>query len=76
MSNHGVFTKNDNGRLVIVAVYVDDFLVFSSNLDAIQHTKSELSSCFDMKDLGNAKWILQMEMTQTDNWRKVTLSQS
>ena len=76
MSNHGVFIKNDNGTLVIVAVYVDDFLICSSKLNTIQHTKSELSSCFDMKDLGDAKWILQMEVTQSDDQKKVTLSQS
>ena len=73
MSNHGVFIKNDNGTLVIVAVYVDDFLIFSSKLNTIQHTKSELSSRFDIKDLGDAKWILQMEVTQSDNQKKVTV---
>jgi len=67
MSDHGVFIKNDNGTLVIVAVYVDDFLIFSSKLNTIQHTKSELSSHFDMKDLGDAKWILQMEVIQSDD---------
>jgi len=67
MSNHGVFIKNNNGMLIIVAVYVDDFLIFSSKLNTIQHTKSELSSCFDMKDLGDAKWILQIEVTQSDD---------
>jgi len=76
MSDHGVFIKNDNRTLVIVAVYVDDFLIFSSKLDTIQHTKFELSSHFDMKDLGDAKWILQMEVTQSDDRKKVTLSQS
>jgi len=76
MSNHGVFIKNDNGTLVIVVVYVDDFLIFSSKLNTIQHTKSELSSCFDMKNLGNAKWILQMEVMQSDDQKKITLLQS
>ena len=54
MSNHGVF-KNNNRTLVIIAVYVNDFLIFSSKLNTIQHTKSELSSCFDIKDLGDTK---------------------
>ena len=48
--------------LVIVVVYVDNFLIFSSNINTIQYTKSELSSCFDIKNLGDAKWILQMEV--------------
>ena len=55
MSNHSVFIKNNNRTLVIIAVYVDDFLIFSSKLNTIQHTKSELSFCFDIKDLGDTK---------------------
>ena len=76
MSDHSIFIKNNNGTLVIVAVYVDDFLIFSSKLNAIQHTKSQLSSRFDMKDLRNVKWIFQMEVMQSNDQKKVTLSQS
>ena len=35
MSDYSVFIKNDNGTLAIVAVYVDNFLIFSSKLNAI-----------------------------------------
>ena len=58
-----VFTCIDvNGYLIIVAVYVDNFLFISKSLKFVESSKSEMSSHFEMKDLGPAKWILQMEL--------------
>ena len=53
--NHGVFTKNVKGRLLVIAVYVDDFLLFLSSIEDIKTVKSDLKMCFDMKDLDEAK---------------------
>ena len=43
------------GRLFVIAVYVDNFLLFSSDIDDIKAIKSDLKKCFDMKDLDQAK---------------------
>ena len=34
------------------ALYVDDILIFGTNIDVINDVKSFLSKSFDMKDLG------------------------
>ena len=47
-----------NGHLIIVAVYVDDFLFISKSLKFVESSKSEISSHFEIKNLGLAKWIL------------------
>ena len=58
-----VFTHVDaNGYLIIVAVYVDDFLFIFKSLKFVEFSKSEISGHFEIKDLGPAKWILQMEL--------------
>ena len=58
-----VFTCVDaNDHLIIVAVYVDDFLFISKSLKFVESSKLEMSGHFEMKDLGPAKWILQMEL--------------
>jgi len=54
-ADHGVFTKNIKGRLLVIAVYVDDFLLFSSSIEDIKTVKSDLKMCFNMKDLDKAK---------------------
>ena len=43
-------------------LYVDDMLSVGQNADMIQKIKMELSKTVDMKDLGNLKRILGMEI--------------
>ena len=72
-----VFTRIDaNGYLIIVAVYVDDFLFISKSLKFVESSKSEMSGHFEMKNLGLAKWILQMELNHDISNGVTTLSQS
>ena len=51
-----------NGHLIIVAIYVDNFLFISKSLKFVESSKSEMNSHFKIKNLGPAKWILQMEL--------------
>jgi len=56
-----VFTHIDvNDHLIIVAVYMDNFLFISKSLKFVKSSKLEMSSHFEMKDLGPAKCILQI----------------
>ena len=72
-----VFTRIDaNGHLIIVAVYVDAFLFISKSLKFVESSKLKMSSHFEMKDLGSAKWILQMEFNHDISDGITTLSQS
>jgi len=77
VSDKCVFTCIDaNGHLIIVAVYVNDFLFISKSLKFVESSKLEMSSYFKMKDLGLAKWILQMELNHDILNGITTLSQS
>lgn len=53
-----IYYKNTKNEMVIVALYVDDVLIFSSSKDAEERIVSELSKAFKMKDLGEASSIL------------------
>jgi len=62
----------------VITIYVDDFLLFLSNISHIRTVKEDLKRRFEMKDLGEAKWILQMKIKRTDmddGMRKLTISQ-
>jgi len=43
-------------------LYVDDVLIASKNIFTIDKLKKDLSSEFEMKDLGEAKKVLGMEI--------------
>jgi len=60
------------GGGVILCLYVDDILIFGTNIDVINEAKSFLSKSFDMKDLGEADVILNIKLIKVENG--ITLS--
>jgi hypothetical protein len=75
-SDHCVYFRVQDGRLLIVALYVDDMLLFGKGKGMISDFKSQLSAQFEMKDLGAARYILGMEISRDRSNRKLWLSQS
>ena len=75
-SHHYVYFKRlDNGRYIILLLYVDDMLIVGSNMHDINVLKRKLANSFAMKDLGAAKQILGMRITRDRKNHKLTLSQ-
>ncbi|KAH9745517.1 hypothetical protein KPL70_004101 [Citrus sinensis] len=66
------FEDND---FIILLLYVDDMLVAGPNKDRIQELKAQLAREFEMKDLGPANKILEMQIHRDRNNRKIWLSQ-
>ncbi|CAM8891849.1 unnamed protein product [Rhodiola kirilowii] len=54
----------ENGSAVYLLLYVDDMLIASDNMHLISELKQQLSSHFEMKDLGHAKKILGMSIVR------------
>ena len=69
-----VYSKFDQFGCVIICLYVDDMLIFGTNIDVVNTSKAFLSSCFDMKDLGEADVILGIKITR--NSYGLSLNQS
>ena len=65
----------DNGRYIILLLYVDDMLAAGSNMQDINVLKIKLDNSFLMKDLGVGKRILGMIITRDRKNCKLTLSQ-
>ncbi|RVW93740.1 Retrovirus-related Pol polyprotein from transposon TNT 1-94 [Vitis vinifera] len=53
-----IYLKFSGSRFIILVLYVDDILLASSDMELLHETKRFLSSKFDMKDLGNASFVL------------------
>jgi hypothetical protein len=60
---------------VIIPVYVDDLTLACNNLDALTELKSKLQSKFEMRDLGELKYILGLEVHRNRPSCKIWLSQ-
>ena len=58
------FRKLQDGSFIYLLLYVDDMLIASRNQGEICRLKLQLSKEFEMKDLGEAKKILGMEISR------------
>ena len=47
---------------VILVLYVDDLLLTSNCVHMLRDTKTFLSKIFDMKDMGDAKYVLGIKI--------------
>ena len=52
-----IYLKFSGSKFIILVLYVDDILLASSDVELFMKP-SDLSSKFDMKDLGNASFVL------------------
>ena len=69
------FRKLQEGSFLYLLLYVDDMLIASKSKDEIEKLKTQLNQEFEMKDLGEAKKILGMEICRDRARGKVSLSQ-
>ncbi|KAK0579188.1 hypothetical protein LWI29_022490 [Acer saccharum] len=58
------FSSENIDNSVYLLLYVDDMLIASKEMSRIIDLKEKLKSEFEMKDLGNAKMILGMEIVR------------
>ncbi|RVW62736.1 Retrovirus-related Pol polyprotein from transposon TNT 1-94 [Vitis vinifera] len=56
-----IYLKCSGSKFIILVLYVDDILLASSDVELFMKP-SDLSSKFDMKDLGNASFVLGIQI--------------
>nr|CCI55462.1 PH01B001E05.18 [Phyllostachys edulis] len=62
-----VYYRHGGGEGVILCMYVNDILIFGTNLNVIKEVKDFLSQNFEMKDLGVADVILNIKLLRGDD---------
>ncbi|KAF7839555.1 Retrovirus-related Pol polyprotein from transposon TNT 1-94 [Senna tora] len=55
---HCIYMRTIGIKFIFLVLYVDDILLASSDLDLFNETKSFLSAAFEMKDHGEASYVL------------------
>ena len=59
-----LYRKEENDDILVVVVYVDDLLITESSLELIQDFKEEMTTKFEMSDLGQLTYYLGIEVIQ------------
>ncbi|KAM1462770.1 hypothetical protein EV1_046409 [Malus domestica] len=70
-----IYLKFNGTEFIILVLYVDDILLASSCTQLLKETKSLLNANFEMKDLGEAHFVLGIEIARDRNKRLLGLSQ-
>ena len=57
-----IYHKFCGGKIFFLVLYVDDILLASSDIGLMHKTKRFLAKNFEMKDLGDASFILGIQI--------------
>ncbi|GKC71804.1 putative RNA-directed DNA polymerase [Tanacetum coccineum] len=64
-SDHTLFLKNRKNRVTCLIIYVDDMVITGNDEEEIKRLKEGLFTEFEMKDLGNLKYFLGIEVLRS-----------
>ncbi|CAL2265710.1 unnamed protein product [Prunus armeniaca] len=65
-SDHTLFLKRDEGKITALIVYVDDIIVTGNDAEEQLKLQKYLSQEFEMKDLGDLKYFLGIEVARSE----------
>ena len=74
-ADHGVFFKEIEGFIIILAVHVDDCMVTGSSTKFVNDFKVQMDKKYKLTDLGPAHWLLGIKITRDLVNRTISLSQ-
>lgn len=63
--NHSVFYIHEGDKWVLLVVYVDDIILTSNDLKGIEEMKHFLSAKFLIKNLGQLRYFLGINMARS-----------
>jgi hypothetical protein len=64
-ADHSLYVRKSDEGIVVITIYVDDLIVGGDNEKEVEHVKCLLKQKFDMKDLGELKFFLGIEVIRT-----------
>eukprot|EP00253_Pinus_taeda_P003845 PITA_03845 len=73
-SDNTVYTKKVGKSLIILVLYVDDFIVTGSDPNLINHVKSSLKKKFEMTDLRHLHYFLGLQVLQSKEGKLLYLT--
>jgi hypothetical protein len=64
-ADHSLYVRKSDEGIMVITIYVDDLIVGGDNEKEVEHVKRLLKQKFDMKDLGELKFFLGIEVIRT-----------
>jgi len=64
-ANHSLFTRGNESRFTVLLIYVDDIILAGNSYCEIQEITAYLDHKFKVKDLGDVKYFLGLEVARS-----------
>ncbi|MCO5572496.1 hypothetical protein L7F22_026251 [Adiantum nelumboides] len=65
-ADHSLYVQKIDVEIVIITIYVDHLIIGGDALEDVEHVKALLHKQFDMKDLGELRFFLGIEMKRNE----------
>ena len=72
--DHCVYVKRCDDQFAILSLYIDDILIAENDKEYVMDIKNWLSINFDMKDMGEASYILGVKIKRNHLKKLLALS--
>jgi Reverse transcriptase (RNA-dependent DNA polymerase) len=63
-ANHTIFSRQHGDHITMLAVYVNDMIITDDDKGKIAQLKARLEKKFEVKDLGQLRYFLGIEITR------------
>ena len=63
--DYTLFLKHQVGKITALIVYVDDMIITGDDVEEISRLQEQLSTEFEMKNLGGLKYFLGIEVARS-----------
>ena len=73
--DHYMYVKMSKDNFVISSLYMDDILLAGNNIEFVQIIKEQLLLNFEMKDMNEASYILELKIYKDCSRKILALSQ-
>ena len=64
-SDHTLFLKNQNGKILALIIYVDDMIITENDDKEVIDLQKHLANKFEIKNLGGLKYFLGIEVARS-----------
>ena len=64
-ADHSLYVRTNEHGIVFICIYVDDLIIGGDHEAEIAHVKTLMKQEFDMKDLGELRYFLGIEIVRT-----------
>jgi len=71
-----IYYKSEKGKMIIIAIYVDDIMIMANDVSTMTETKKSLTNKFKMKDLGEIKNFLGIRIERDRQRGKIWMDQN